>query len=648
MQYVKRLSPEFVKRYKDKVPPWGPVGYITYKRTYSRFRDDLEQKEEWYQTVERCCNGILDIGGAFLQQEIEQLYDYVFNLKCCFSGRALWQLGTKTVERIGADSLQNCWHVAINHPIDPFCFTFNQLMLGGGVGFNIMPEYVYELPVVKYGVKITRVDTYDCDLIVTDNREGWVELLRQILKAFFYTGKNFTYCTACIRPKGRVISTFGGFASGSEGLVEGISHIIKILNGRVNYKLRPIDCLDILNIIGSIVVAGNVRRSAELALGAPSDKLFLKAKDWSSVQIPNWRGMSNNSVACGHIDDLPQEFWNGYEGNGEPYGLINLDLCRSHGRLEDGPDYRSDPRVTGTNPCGELPEEPYEACNLGEVFLPNIFSVEELFNATGLIYKVCKSISCYPFSDPRVNEVVIRNHRIGVGLTGLLQSSWIQQPDSISRAYQALEELDMDYSRTLGTGRSIKLTTVKPSGTLSLLPGVTPGIHPAYAKYYVRRIRFAANDPLVDACRKNGCHIEPQINFDGSRNLDTMVVSFPIKTPDRTILAKDVTPVDQLEFQTFMQNYWSDNAVSITCYYRPEELNTIKEYLRENYTDGIKTVSFLLHKGHGFLQAPLEEITREEYNKLSEKQNNLTQLTETEDYSLLDNMECSSGACPIK
>ena len=641
MKYATQLSKEFVESHKHIVPPWGQLGYITYKRTYSR------NGEEWWQTVARCCQGLLDIGGAFSHDEIEQLYEYVFNLKCCFSGRALWQLGTDTIHRVGADSLQNCWHVAVSEPY-AFGFTFNQLMLGGGVGYNITPEKVYELPTVKYSVRIERRDEHDVDFIVPDNREGWVDLLKRVLDSFFVTGKNLIYSTVCIRQKGKPIKSFGGTASGSEILVEGIEKIVGILSSRVGYKLRPIDCLDIMNIIGTIVVAGNVRRSAELAAGSPEDMLFLTAKNWSRTTIPNWRNMSNNSVICNSVEELPDVFWEGYHGHGEPYGLINLELCRSFGRLADEINYRPDYEVTGTNPCGEIPLESYEACNLGEIFLPNIQSMDEFLTASALIYKACKTISTVPFSEPRVNEVVAKNRRLGISLCGLLQSNWIQTPDCFGTVYNSLEELDTDYSRQLGVKTSVKLTTIKPSGTLSLLAGVTPGIHPAYARQYIRRIRFSSTDPLVKVCRDAGYHVEPLLNLDGTRNLATMVVSFPTQVPKGTIVASDLSAIDQLNFQTMMQEYWSDNSISMTCYYRQEELPLIRDYLKQNFTDSIKTVSFLLHAEHGFQQAPYEEITEEKYKELSSGTGKIVNVNDVAGYEIEDNLECSSGACPVK
>jgi len=610
--------------------------------------EDKGRTEEWHETVERCINGICAIGGIFTQTELEQLFDYVFNLKCCFSGRALWQLGTKNLEKIGADSLQNCWHVGVNHPVDPFTFTFNQLMLGGGVGFNITPEQVYEMPPVKYGVRVQRDDCNDVDFIVPDNREGWVELLGRTLDCYFHTGQSLRYSTNCIRARGKPIATFGGTASGSEGLVEGIGNITNILNQRVNHKLRPIDALDIMNIIGAVVVAGNVRRSAEMAIGAADDKAFLNAKNWGEYNIPNWRAMSNNTVQCSTIGSLPDEFWAGYEGNGEPYGLFNLDLCRSSGRLLDPPGTRPDPRVIGLNPCGEITLESYEACNLAEIFLPNVHNVEEFMIAASLMYKVCKTVSNFKFSDPRINEVVQRNHRLGISVTGFLQSQWVDNYEKFSAIYEALDDLDASYSKELGCGESIKLTTVKPSGTLSLLPGVTPGVHPAFAKHYIRRVRFSAIDPMLDVCRKHGYPVEPRMNFDGSRDLETMIVSFPVETPNGTVLTKDVTAIDQMKLQGLMQTYWSDNSVSVTTYYKPEELPDIHQFLREEYDEGIKSISFCLHSDHGFIQAPMEEIGEEEYHRLSDGIKPVVSLDDSSERVLVDSLECSSGGCPVR
>lgn len=645
-KYATKISESFVQNYKNKTPPWGDVGYIVYKRTYARGIPKEERTEEWWQTIERCCNGILEIGGIFSQEEIQKLYDHVFNLRCCFSGRALWQLGTATVKKHGADSLQNCWFVAVN-TLEAFPFTMNELMLGGGVGFGIQPEYVYELPIVKHDAKVTRLDENDVDFIVPDNREGWVELLRKVLNAFFITGKDIVYSTVCIRSRGEKISSFGGVASGPTELCKGIEDISEIIRSRLGRKLRPIDCLDVMNIIGRVVVAGNVRRSAEIAIGDINDIDFLEAKNWNRHTIPNWRSMSNNTVETSEIPDIRSEFWEPYSEGGECYGMFNPTVSRKYGRLIDGQNYRPDTRICGTNPCAEITLESFEPCNLGEIFAPNISSVAVFKEVAELMYKVQKTISTIGFINEKTNKVVRRNHRLGIGITGFLQSD-LMNTDWMNEVYHHLEQTDKKYSRQLGVNTSIKLTTVKPSGTLSLLAGVTSGVHPAYSEYYIRRIRFAADDPLIGVCKKSGYHVEPVKNFDGTLDMGTMVVDFPIKTPDGTVIAKEVSAIDQLEYQKWLQTYWSDNAVSVTVYYKREEIPEIQQWLQENYADNVKTVSFLLYSEHGFAQAPLEEISKERYEELKANSKPINNIEDKVEYTFENNLECEGATCPVR
>ena len=342
------LDKSFVNSYKNKKVPWGfnGLGYIVYKRTYARQIPGLNRTEEWHETIERCINGSQKIGSGYTKEEAEELFDLMFNLKCNMAGRMLWQLGTGTVDKLGLPSLANCWFTTIQKPED-FCFLFNHLMLGGGVGFSVKKEHIHELPKIKTNVIITHERSKDADFIIPDSREGWVELLRKVLHSYFITGKSFSYSSLLIREAGEPIKTFGGKASGYKILVDGMNDICKILSSREGKKLRSVDVLDICNIIGSIVVSGNVRRSAEIAIGDPDDYLYTKAKNWETGVIPNWRAMSNNSIEADSFEQITNDIWNGYDGNGEPYGFINLKLARTNGRLGE----KVKDNVEGMNPC---------------------------------------------------------------------------------------------------------------------------------------------------------------------------------------------------------------------------------------------------------------------------------------------------------
>jgi ribonucleoside-triphosphate reductase len=569
----------------------------------------------------------------------------MLQLRGAVAGRFLWQLGTTTVDKLGMASLQNCAAAVVDEPIRPFTWAMDMLMLGCGVGYNIQREYVYKLPKVLPDFEPpVRRDAADADFILPDTRDGWVKLLEYTLRSAFVKSdkRTFTYSTQLVRGAGAPIKGFGGTASGPEILCNGIAQISGVLESRKGKQLRPIDCLDIMNIIGSIVVAGNVRRSAQIAIGDMDDFQYLRSKRWDLGGIPNWRSNSNNSVVCNKFEDLPDEIWKGYLGNGEPFGLINLKLSRSCGRVGD--TRYKDKHVIGYNPCAEQPLANKETCCLAETFLPNIETYEQFLDVLTFLYRINKHSLILECHNKDTEEVVHANMRMGIGITGYAQASE-EQKSWLPKAYEYLRQYDVDYSAKHGWPISIKLTTVKPSGTLSLLPGVPPGWHPAYAQYIIRRIQVSSDSPLVAIIKEHGYPIEYVRHFDGTLNRSTMVAEFPMTHPEGTMLAENMTAIDQLEVVRKLQAEWSDNAVSCTIYYKREELPAIKEYLSKYYDTSFKSLSFLLHSDHGFAQAPLEAITKEEYEKRVAKSKPITGISMELD---LGDDECASGVCPVR
>jgi ribonucleotide reductase alpha subunit len=370
--------------------------------------------------------------------------------------------------------------------------------------------------------------------------------------------------------------------------------------------------------------------------------------------------MSNNTIYADDFSHISNEIWsNGYVldsetgfAKGEPYGFFNLPLSQKYGRLKDGLMKDSnlyptdEDNVVGTNPCGEISLASYECCNLSELYLNNITSKEELILCAKLLYKTQKAIAALPFIHEETNKIVHKNMRLGLGVTGICQS--LDKIDWLDSCYKELRKFDKEWSKERGWNRSIKLTTIKPSGTLSLLGGSTPGVHPAYSKYYIRRVRMASNDALVSYCRDLGYNVEYVVNFDGSENHDTVVVEFPCETPDGALFADDMGVIKQLDMVKKLQEVWSDNAVSVTAYYSDSELGELKKWLSENYENGIKSVSFLLRQKHGFKQAPYEEITKEAYENKKSKVKPITILNKNIGNDALEGIECEGGACPIK
>jgi len=286
-----------------------------------------------------------------------------------------------------------------------------------------------------------------------------------------------------------------------------------------------------------------------------------------------------------------------------------------------------------------------ETCCLADIFLPNIESKAQLLDVAELLYRVCKHSLLLPSHQKDTEEVVHKNLRMGIGVSGVQQASE-EQNSWLSDCYEYLRVFDAEYSDIRGLPHSLKLTTVKPSGTLSLLPGITPGIHPGFAQFMYRRIRISASHELVNLCKESGYPIEYLKQLDGTEDHNTVVVTFPFRYPDGTRLAKDMTALDQLKEIKRLQTVWSDNSVSCTIYYKREELPAIRAYLEKYYENSHKSLSFLLYEEGGFIQSPFEEITEEAYNELVSMTRPINRITEF--ISLDLDSECDKGTCPIR
>ncbi|CAB4143062.1 Ribonucleotide reductase large subunit, C-terminal [uncultured Caudovirales phage] len=523
-----------------------------------------------------------------------------------------------------------------------FVYAQDYLMLGGGVGLSVEHRFVSKLPKLKKNVKIEHINTFDADFIVPDSREGWCELTRRILESYFVSGKSFTYSTKVIRGYGEPIHGFGGVASGPAPLIKFIEQLCELLSSRAGKHIRPIDAADIICMIGQMVVAGNVRRSAIIILGDCWDKEYLSCKQWAKGNIPNYRAFANYSVVCSDTADLHPEFWKTYQ-YGEPFGIINREAMQSFGRSSE---FLNDHAI-GVNPCAEICLENGEPCCLVEIPLMNIADEKEFIHVARHLYRYAKRVTLEHYHNSITDKVVKRNHRIGIGITGCLASP-LFNAETLDRVYKSLSAEDILYSSVLGVPTSIRLTTIKPSGTVSKLLSQNgyEGIHAAYSSYFIQRIRFASDDPLVPILRNAGHNVEPQINFDGTKDHSTVVVDFYVAAPKNSPVAdKDWTLQKQLDTVLLAQKYWSDNSVSVTIYYKKEDIPFIQTWLTENLSE-IKSISFLLHSDHGFIQAPKEKISEEEYNRLTKK-------LKPVEFSAIaagdfDSQDCAGGVCPVK
>jgi len=355
-----------------------------------------------------------------------------------------------------------------------------------------------------------------------------------------------------------------------------------------------------------------VHNSAEISLGAADDKEFLNLKNYeANPERAAWGWASNNSVIT-EVGGEYEHLFDRIADNGEP-GILYLDLCRKFGRLVDPPTNR-DYRVVGTNPCSEQSLESLEMCTLVETFPHRHENIEDYLKTIKVSYLYGKAVTLLPTHWPETNEIMQRNRRIGCSMSGLAQFAenrgWTELRTWMNTSYDAVKEWDRTYSEWLGVRESVKTTSIKPSGTVSLLAGATPGVHWPTDSIYIRRMRLANNDPIIQVLEKAGYKVEPA--EEDPKN--TSVVELPTRGPDvRT--EKEVSIWEKTSLAILAQRYWADNQVSVTVSFKPEEKDQIGPVLRS--TEGqLKSVSFLpmLEVGGAYAQMPYESITEEAYD----------------------------------
>ncbi|MGV9199528.1 MAG: fused protease/ribonucleoside-triphosphate reductase [Promethearchaeia archaeon] len=640
------LDEEFVEKYKGKQPDWGPLGYFTYKRTYSRNIEGKERKEEFWETLRRVVEGCFSIQKDHCKRLMvpweddkakrfaEEMYERMWNFKLLPPGRGLWIMGTEYIEKHGSAALNNCGFVSTKdiHLKQTKCFEFlmDSLMLGVGVGFDTRGAG-------KLRIKKPAEDQIKFQ--IPDSREGWVKALKLLLKSYFNGEPLPEFDFSNIRPAGAPIEGFGGVASGPKPLKDMLQKISKILENGIGSKLSVANIVDIMNQIGVCVVAGGVRRSAEIALGESSDETFITLKQ-NKEKLYSHRWISNNSVIAKIGDDY-SFISKQIAKNGEP-GIFWLENAQKYSRMIDPPDF-NDKKALGINPCGEQTLESFELCCLADTFPSRHNSFKDFKRSLKLAYLYAKSVTLLNTHWEVTNAVMLKNRRIGISQTGIVEAFAKHGRRTMlnwsNKGYQYLKELDQEYSDWLCVPRSIKLTTVKPSGTVSFLPGVTHGIHYPHAEYYIRRIRVSRDSDILKAVIKAGYPV-----FQDKYSENTKVVEFPVHKTNFTRSKEQVTIWEQAENAADYQKYWSDNQVSITVSLREDEEQDI-EHLLQCYEDRLKSISFLPLAEHKYEQAPYEKISKKKYKELKSdlKPLRLAEVRDREFGSLF----CDSEECEI-
>ena len=645
---LKELTPEF---------GFNGLGELVFRRTYSR------NNEDWCDVVIRVVEGCMSIRKehfhrSSLYWDDNDRQDFarnmalsLFRMEWLPPGRGLWMMGTDFTYERGSMSLNNC---SATDSAEDFVhsaeWTMDGLMNGVGVGFT-----------TNWRGEATMPDKKDSEIfVIPDSREGWVESLIKLMCSYINSpryGKNkfpiFDYSQ--IRKHGEPIKGFGGTASGFDPLKQMHDRIESYLDafciGRLQCtsktwkefksedleqatsEWREVDVevdkpyshtrlvADVFNAIGACVVAGNVRRSAEISLGYVDDKDFMNLKNYEINPERSAIGwLSNNSVVLradhgyedfSYIPELARRILD----NGEP-GMINLYNIQKYGRSgKELPD-----EATMVNPCGEISLCNFELCNLAEVFPPRCSDPQKFYKALEYATFYASTVSLLPTHRPETNAVIAKNRRIGVSISGIAQwansdsEEWGQMNYTkmitfLRKGYKVVRETNTRLAKESGVPAAVRVTTVKPSGSISLLAGATPGVHHPVSRYAIRRVRIGMTSPLVQPLIAAGVPHEKDIVSE-----NTYVFEFVIDHGD-VRPCEEVSPWEQFSVVQMMQKHYADNCVSATIYFDKEKDGPDVEKMLAMFIPNLKSVSMLPHSGHGYAQAPYEPLTFEEYEK---------------------------------
>ncbi len=628
---LSQMEPEF---------GFNGLGKVVFQRTYSRPKPD-GTNEDWGDVVRRVINGVMSIRKDHMLRNSlrwvdEEWQEYahdmavsMFKMEWLPPGRGLWMMGTEYCYERGGMSLYNCAATTTSDDLVHAAeWAMDSLMNGVGVGFDTSWR----------GTAVIPNKSDSMNYVVADSREGWVGSLIALLCSYVESStykacKYPVFDYSLLRDAGSLIKGFGGTASGYEPLkklhVRVETYLDCFVEGMVFVDGNPKPyghtrlVADIFNAIGACVVAGNVRRSAEIMLGDVDDETFLDLKNYeANPERGDIAWMSNNSVRLKAnenfkdfhaIPKLAQRIID----NGEP-GMINLHNIQNFGRT--GKPMKDE--ATLINPCAEIPLCSKEVCNLSEVFPPRCDGPAEFLTALqyGTFYS--STVSLHRTHRVETNRIIAKNRRIGVSISGIAQwASMASHPmwgdmnytamtEYLRDGYKVVVDANRELAKEAGVPESIRKTTVKPSGSISLLAGCTPGVHYPVSRYAIRRVRVGIDSPVVPALKAAGVPHELDTYSD-----NTLCFEFAIDHGDIRP-CEEVSPWEQFSVVAMLQRCYVDNSVSSTIYFDKDKDGPDVEKMLAMYIPLLKSVSMLPHSGHGYAQAPYEPITEERYEEL--------------------------------
>jgi ribonucleoside-diphosphate reductase alpha chain len=608
---------------------------ITVFMKYAKFQPEKNRRETWEELVTRN-KEMHQRKYPHIKDEIEEVYKMVYDKKVLPSMRSL-QFGGKPIE-ISPNRVYNCAYMPIDH-VDSFSETMFLLLGGTGVGYSVQKHHVEKLPDIKKP-NPDRTRRY----LIGDSIEGWADAIKVLMESYLgYKSSTPVFDFSDIRQKGAMLVTSGGKAPGPQPLKDCIHHITKVLNNKKDgEKLTPIETHDIVCHIADAVLAGGIRRAALISLFSADDEEMISCKSGNWWEQNAQRGRANNSaVLLRHkiTKEFFMDLWKRIElsGAGEP-GI-----------------YLSNDKDWGTNPCCEIALRPFQFCNLCEVNASDIESQED-FNArvkaASFIGTLQAGYTDFHYLRDIWKRTTEKDALIGVGMTGI--GSGVVLGYDMKKAAKAVKEENERVATLIGINKSARTTTVKPSGTSSLVLGTSSGIHAWHNDFYLRRIRVGKNESIYSYLAINHPEL---IEDEFFRPHDTAVIGIPQKAPEGAIIRHEsvfqmlerVKKVSQEWIKPGHRNGQNSHNVSATVSIKEDEWDLVGEWMWNN-RDFYNGLSVLPYNGGSYTQAPFSDCTKEEYENLVKTLTNidLTKVIELQDNTdLRGELACANGSCEI-
>ena len=608
---------------------------ITVYMKYAKYLPTENRRETWEELVTRN-KEMHQKKFPHIKDEIEEVYKMVYDKKILPSMRSL-QFGGKPIE-ISPNRIYNCAYLPIDHP-DAFSETMFLLLGGTGVGFSVQKHHVEKLPEIKRP-NPNRTRRY----LIGDSIEGWADAIKVLIESYLgIKSSTPIFDFSDIRQKGALLVTSGGKAPGPQPLKDCIHNITKVFDNKMDGdRLSPIETHDIVCHIADAVLAGGIRRAALISLFSADDDEMISCKSGNWWESNPQRGRANNSaVLLRHkvTQEYFMDLWKRIElsGAGEP-GI-----------------YLSNDKDWGTNPCCEIGLRPYQFCNLCEVNASDIESQEDFekrVKGAAFIGTLQAGYTDFHYLRDIWKRTTEKDALIGVGMTGI--GSGVVLGYDMKSAAIAVKEENERVAKLLGINKAARTTTVKPSGTSSLVLGTSSGIHAWHNDFYLRRIRVGKNEAIYSYLAINHPELVEDEFF---RPHDTAVITIPQKSPEGSILRHE-SVFQMLERVKKVSQEWikfghrggqNSHNVSATVSIKEDEWDLVGEWMWNNrkFYNGL---SVLPYSNHTYKQAPFEDCTEEDFERLVKTLTNvdLTKVIELQDNTNLSGeLACANGSCEI-